>query len=89
MLPTVGQLAQKHVVVVAAVLDPLLSTMRAQRDTGTEAFRAASAERAILDRAAVSAQLKQLGAEVVDAEPAELPPRLADMYIRLKAAGRL
>ena len=89
LLPTVGQLAQKHVVVVAAVLDPLLSTMRAQRDTGTEAFRAASAERAILDRAAVSAQLKQLGAEVVDAEPAELPPRLADMYIRLKAAGRL
>lgn len=89
LLPTVGQLAQKHVVVVAAVLDPLLSTMRAQRDTSTEAFRAASAERAILDRAAVSAQLKQLGAEVVDAEPAELPPRLADMYIRLKAAGRL
>jgi len=27
--------------------------------------------------------------EVVDAEPHELPPRLADMYIRLKAAGRL
>lgn len=89
LLPIVGQLAQNHVVVVAAVLDPVLSAMRAQRDTSTEAFAAASAERAILDRAAVSAQLKQLGAEVVDEEPSELPPKLADMYIRLKAAGRL
>ena len=34
-------------------------------------------------------QIRQLGAEVVDAEPHELPPQLADMYIRLKAAGRL
>ena len=32
---------------------------------------------------------KELGAEVVDAPPHELPPELADMYIRLKAAGRL
>lgn len=89
LLPIVGQLAQKHVVVVAAVLDPMLKAMRTQRNSSTEAFGAAAAERAILDRAAVSAQLKQLGAEVVDAEPSDLPPKLADIYIRLKAAGRL
>lgn len=89
LLPIVGQLAQKHVVVVGAVLDPMLATMRAQRSTGTEAFAAAAAERAILDRAAVRAQLRRLGAEVVDEEPQALPPKLADMYIKLKAAGRL
>ncbi|NYE94915.1 uncharacterized protein (DUF58 family) [Psychromicrobium silvestre] len=89
LLPMVNQLAQNHVVVVAAVLDPVLAQMRAERSTSTEAFRAAAAERAILDRATLSAQLKQAGAEVVDAEPSELPPKLADMYIRLKAAGRL
>ena len=46
-------------------------------------------ERALLEREAVSIQLRQLGVEVVDAEPHELPPQLVDAYIRLKAAGRL
>ncbi|WP_394938929.1 DUF58 domain-containing protein [Psychromicrobium sp. YIM B11713] len=89
LLPMVNQLAQNHVVVVAAVQDPVLAELRGRRSTSTEVYQAAAAERAILDRAAVSAQLKQAGAEVVDAVPAELPPKLADMYIRLKAAGRL
>lgn len=89
LLPTVALLAQNHLVVVASVTDPLLAAMRTDRVTGTQAFEAAAAERAILDRAAVSAQLKQLGAEVVDADPQELPIKFADIYIRLKAAGRL
>jgi hypothetical protein len=37
----------------------------------------------------VSAAIRQLGAEVVTASPADLPPALADRYIALKAAGRL
>ena len=40
-------------------------------------------------REAVTLQLRHLGVEVVDAEPDQLPPALADTYIRLKAAGRL
>lgn len=89
LIPMVNRLAQDHLVVVASVLDPVLAELRGQRSSSTEVYRAAAAERAILDRAAVSAQLKQAGAEVVDASPTELPPKLADMYIRLKAAGRL
>ncbi|WP_115787883.1 DUF58 domain-containing protein [Arthrobacter silvisoli] len=89
LIPTVAQLALQHVVVVAAVRDPLLGAMAAERTTASQVFRAAAAERALLDRAAVAAQLKQVGAEVVDAEPLDLPPKLADTYIRLKAAGRL
>lgn len=89
LIPVATRLASQHVVVVAAVRDPLLGQMLTERDTAAGVFRAAAAERALLEREAVSVQLRQHGVEVVDAEPLQLPPRLADMYIRLKAAGRL
>lgn len=89
LLPALPGLTERHVVVVASVRDPRLEDLRADRSTASATFRAAAAERALLDRAAVARQLRLLGAEVVDAVPAELPPRLADTYIRLKAAGRL
>ncbi|WP_285726254.1 DUF58 domain-containing protein [Psychromicrobium xiongbiense] len=89
LLPVVARLSRDHVVVVASVSDPALEAMRAQRKNSTEVYAAAAAERSVLDRAAVIALLKQAGAEVVEAEPQELPPRLADLYLRLKAAGRL
>ncbi|NUT70004.1 DUF58 domain-containing protein [Pseudarthrobacter sp. C4D7] len=89
LLPTAERLASQHVVVVAAVRDPQLGTMLHERSDATGVFRAAAAERALLQRAAVTAELRRCGVEVVDAEPHDLPPRLADMYIRLKTAGRL
>ncbi|MHC6230386.1 DUF58 domain-containing protein [Arthrobacter sp. MMS24-T111] len=89
LLPAAERLASQHVVVVAAVRDPQLGTMLRDRSDATGVFRAAAAERALLQRAALTAELRRYGVEVVDAEPHELPPRLADMYIRLKAAGRL
>ncbi|XAS66212.1 DUF58 domain-containing protein [Micrococcaceae bacterium Sec5.7] len=89
LLPMAAQLAQQHLVVVASVRDPMLGTMLLERTTAADVFRAAAAERALLEREAVSVQLRQLGVEVVDAEPHQLPPLLADTYIRLKAAGRL
>jgi uncharacterized protein (DUF58 family) len=52
-------------------------------------YRAAAAERALQQRETLKAELRSMGAEVVDAPPQELPPALADAYIRLKAAGRL
>lgn len=89
LLPAAARLAHDHVVVVAAVRDPQLGTMLQDRGDAAAVFRAAAAERTLLQRAAVSAELHRHGVEVVDAEPHQLPPRLADMYIRLKAAGRL
>ena len=59
-----------------------------RRDAET-VFRAAAAERAGLERQAVARELEMLGVEVVDAPPHELPPALADTYLRLKSAGRL
>jgi uncharacterized protein (DUF58 family) len=89
LLPAAERLASQHVVVVAAVRDPQLGAMLRERHDATGVFRAAAAERALLQRAAVISELRRCGVEVVDAEPHALPPRLADMYIRLKAAGRL
>jgi uncharacterized protein (DUF58 family) len=89
LIPVAAQLAQQHVVVVAAVRDPMLGLMLKERNNASSVFRAAAAERALLEREAVSSQLRHHGVEVADAEPHLLPPQLADMYIRLKAAGRL
>lgn len=89
LIPLVAQLSAKHVVVVAAVRDPALDEARRNRETITDTYRAAAAEHALNRRAAITAVIKDLGAEVVDAQPHELPPALADTYIRLKAAGRL
>lgn len=89
LLPVLPALLAKHVVVIASVRDPALDELRSARGSAADVFRAAAAERALLDRAAVTAQLKSMGAEVVDETPYELPPKLADMYIRLKASGRL
>lgn len=89
LLPMLPSLTSQHVVVVASVRDPHLDELRTQRSTAAETYRAAAAERALLDRAAIKERLRQLGAEVVDEPPHELPSKLADLYIRLKAAGRL
>ena len=89
LIPLAVSLAHRHVVVIAAVRDPAVDRARLDRSSTTAAYRAASAEHALNRRAAITAVLKQAGVEVVDAPPQELPPALADAYIRLKAAGRL
>ena len=57
--------------------------------TPTAVYEAAAAERARGERARVSALLRRLGVEVVDAPPDRLPAALADAYLNLKAAGQL
>lgn len=89
LLAMLPQLTKRHTVVVASVTDP--DVLAATRDRGDreQVYRAAAAERALLDAARVAAAIRQSGAEVVTAAPAELPPTLADQYLALKAAGRL
>ena len=38
-----------------------------------------------MERTGLAAELARLGADVVEGTPAELPPRLADRYLALKA----
>jgi uncharacterized protein (DUF58 family) len=89
LLPVLPALVARHVVVVAAVRDPELERRRVLRGTASEVYRAAAAERALQQRETLKAELRSMGAEVVDAPPQDLPPARADAYIRLKAAGRL
>ncbi|MEE1620322.1 DUF58 domain-containing protein, partial [Zafaria sp. J156] len=89
LLPVLPGLTAKHLVLVAAVRDPELERRRRAPGTVQDVYRAAAAERSLQQREALKEQLRALGAEVVDAAPLELPPALADAYIRLKAAGRL
>jgi uncharacterized protein (DUF58 family) len=89
LLAVLPQLTRKHTVVVSSVTDPAVLTATLERGNRGEIYRAAAAERALLDIARVSTAIRQLGAEVVTGAPADLPPALADRYIALKAAGRL
>jgi uncharacterized protein (DUF58 family) len=89
LLSVLPQLTRKHMVVVSSVSDPDVLRATEERNDRDEVYRAAAAERALLDQARVAAAIRQLGAEVVTGAPQDLPPALADRYIALKAAGLL
>ena len=81
--------ATRHELLVGAVTDPRTLELAGGRDDAARVYGAAAAARFLADRRAFSAQLTRLGATVVDAPPAKLPPALADAYLSLKSAGRL
>jgi uncharacterized protein (DUF58 family) len=89
LLPRVPALAARHRLLVAAVADPRLDEMAAARGDAAAVYGAAAGERAMAERARISARLRRRGVEVVDAPPDRLPAALADAYLNLKAAGRL
>lgn len=60
----------------------------AARDAA-EVYGLAAAARAEHEAAGVAAAVARAGADAVTAGPDELPPRIADRYLALKAAGRL
>jgi uncharacterized protein (DUF58 family) len=89
LLPVLPSLTARHQVVVASVSDPQVAELARGRGDAYAVYGAAAAERALLDRTALIAELGRLGVDVVEGSPDELPPRLADRYLALKAAGKL
>lgn len=89
LLAMLPQLTTRHLVLVAAVTDPALLEAATQRDDRASVYRAAAAERALLDAERVAAAVRRLGGDVVSAAPLDLPPAVADRYLAYKAAGRL
>jgi uncharacterized protein (DUF58 family) len=89
LLPVLPLLVARHQVLIASVTDPSVTQLAAGRGDAYAVYGAAAAERAVLERTAVVAELTRLGADVVEGTPDELPPRLADRYLALKAAGKL
>lgn len=89
LLPALGPLVHRHVVVVAAVADPAVAQMRAQRRDAASAYGAAAAEAADADRRGVATMLRRRGVVVTEATPDVFASHVADTYLDLKAAGRL
>ncbi len=89
LLPELGRLTARHQVLLASVADPRVEEMAAERGDADAVYDAAAGSRAVLARQQVAARLARAGVTVVEGDPEELPPRLADAYLALKAAGRL
>jgi uncharacterized protein (DUF58 family) len=89
LLATLGQLTAKHTVLVASVTDPEVAEAAGHLDDRASVYRAAAAERALLDTARLAEAVRRLGAHVVTGTPEGLPPAVTDAYLGLKAAGLL
>ncbi len=89
LLPVLPALTRHHQVVLASVRDPALTELAETRDTVSDVYAAAAAERGLARRRHTLDLLAALGVAVVDADAEQLPPALADHYLALKAAGRL
>lgn len=93
LLPALPLVVRDHVVVLAAVSDPVVVAWAGgdgdEAGDAEAAYRQAAAVSALAARRRTAARLRGLGVTVVDAEPGRLAGELADTYLHLKATGRL
>jgi uncharacterized protein (DUF58 family) len=91
LLPLLPQLAARHHVIVAGTRDPEVTRLAQlpPKFRAADVHTAAAAQRTLAERERVAGVLGRFGATVVDAEPSELASRVADLYLLLKATGRL
>ncbi|GIE78849.1 lipoprotein [Actinoplanes philippinensis] len=91
LLPLLPRLTARHKVIVAAVRDPLVSRLaELPADPGpADVHRAAAAQRVLTERDRVRDVLAHSGATVVDADADTFAGQVADVYLLLKASGRL
>ncbi len=89
LLPVLPSLTARHLVVVAAVADPVVAAMTHHLDDAREIYDAAAAAETLAATRRVSALLRRLGVVVVSTLPADFAGAVADSYLNLKAAGRL
>jgi len=89
LLPRLGTLVARNLIMIAAVADPRLAELAAGRGDADQVYGAAAAETALAQRERITALLRRQGVQVVDAPPDRLPAALADAYLEFKAAGRL
>ena len=89
LLGSLPRLARSAHVLIGSATDTALHDIAAERRTAEEVYRAASAERTLRDAARLAAAVGRAGAEAITDTSEALPPRIADRYLALKAAGRL
>jgi uncharacterized protein (DUF58 family) len=76
-------------VMLASVTDPQVLAMLDRSDDARSAYDAAAAERTLAAHRRVTALLRRLDVEVVEAGPADFASKVSDAYLALKAAGRV
>ncbi|MFH8250772.1 DUF58 domain-containing protein [Microbacterium sp. B2969] len=86
-LGSLPALAQRAHVLVGTVTDSAPAVDA--RPDAADVYREAAGARTERDAAAVAAAIGRAGAEAIADTPDALPPRIADRYLALKAAGRL
>ena len=90
LLDAVPILARRHVVAVATVADPDVTTLvSALPATPVDVYAAAVAHEVLDARATVSARLSRAGAEVVEAAPDAFSAACVVTYLRAKHRARL
>lgn len=86
-LGSLPALTQRAHVLVGTVTDE--PARREERPDAASVYREAADEKTARDAAIVAAAMGRVGAEAIADTPERLPPRIADRYLALKAAGRL
>jgi uncharacterized protein (DUF58 family) len=76
-------------ILVGSATDVAIADLARARDSREDVYLAAAAEHTLADAARVADAIRRAGAEPLAADPEDLPPRIADRYLDLKAAGRL
>jgi uncharacterized protein (DUF58 family) len=81
---------RRHLILFVALGDPFMNrAARSRPREALEGFRKAAAVDLLRDRKEVLGQLRQLGAHVLDAEPAEVTPPLINRYLEITQRGLL
>jgi uncharacterized protein (DUF58 family) len=92
LVPPLRTLIRTHLVLVAAVSDPVVTGWSRDlvgEDRVEAAYRAAAAVSALESRRRAAALLRSAGAIVVDSVPGTLATDVVDAYLDLKSSGRL
>ncbi|MFC4140285.1 MULTISPECIES: DUF58 domain-containing protein [unclassified Microbacterium] len=83
------QASRATTVLVGSTTDDGIPLLARKRDSRADVYLAAAAERTMRDAENVADAVRRAGGEAIAADPESLPPRIADRYLELKAAGRL
>ncbi len=86
-LGSLPALTRRTQVLVGSVTDD--PGPREERPDAASVYREAAEQKTARDAATVAAAMARAGAEAISDAPEALPPRIADRYLALKAAGRL
>jgi uncharacterized protein (DUF58 family) len=90
LLPLLPRLTARHKVLVAGVRDPAVSRLaQLPAASAADVHTSAAAQRVLTERDRVRDVLARFGATVVDADTGDFASRVADVYLLLKATGRL